>query len=246
MEIRPDASVDEAVFVLVDQTTLFDKRLQDQIISVARSKLEPGNHIYLAKFSAFVDGYYNDWLFEATLDRPLNESQRYDVRKSTLLRLDNCLKKQKKYVRRKIRKSLEGAFLRKGNSIPKSDILFALKDFSENVIKEFPARHKIVILASDMLENSSVTSFYRHGHLRTIDPSYELRKVEKAGLFGDFGGADVYVIGTGIVSDPSRRRVGYKDTKSLMQLKKFWRRYFENSNARLVEMGTPALKHPLR
>jgi len=245
LDIRPEMQIDEAVFVLLDQTTLFDRRLKDQIVSMARSRLRPGNHVYLAKFSAFVNGYYNDWLFDATLDRPLSESQRYEIRKSTLSRLDNCLKKQKKYIRKKIKKSLENAFLKEEEHIPKSDILFALKDFSENVIKKLSAKRKIVIIASDMLENSSVTSFYHNGHLRTIDPEHELKKVEKAGLFGDFDGAEVYVIGAGIINDHHRNRIGYKDTRSLMRLKKFWQKYFEYSKARLIEMGAPALKHSL-
>lgn len=58
-------------------------------------------------------------------------------------------------------------------------------------------------------------------------------------MLGDFSGADIYVMGAGVV--PENGKAVYRDPKTMQALKSFWRSYFEKSNAVLVEFGQPAL-----
>lgn len=139
----------------------------------------------------------------------------------------------------KHKKSIEGSF--GTNDIAKSDILYALKDFAKSVIAPLNAKRKIVILASDMLENSAITSFYANNAVRQIDSNKELSIVAKNDLFGDFGGAEVFIIGAGISSKKS-----YVNPKMLASLTNFWQEYFAKSNATLKNIGTPALKSAIR
>ena len=99
-----------------------------------------------------------------------------------------------------------------------------------------------MILASDMLENSSITSFYANNAVRQIDAKNELKKVGDSDFFADFGNADVFVIGTGITKNYKK----YINAKQLSSFSKFWSEYFEKSNARLVDFGTPALKSVIK
>lgn len=244
-EAKPSGAMNTAIFVLIDETTLFDDKLKQQVISNVQSKMAPANYIYIAKFSAFIDGHYNEKVFDFLLDVPLTPEQRHYERKDVLGKVDKCLKDQVRYVYNQVNSSVMGSFLEPGNEIAKSDVLYALQDFGKNVIAQTDANEKIVLLVSDMLENSTITSFYSKGTARLIEPSSELKKVEKSDLFSDFGGAKVYVIGAGIVSNDKKSGT-YRDPKILASLKNFWEQYFQQSNARLIEMGQPALKQPIR
>ncbi len=63
-------------------------------------------------------------------------------------------------------------------------------------------------------------------------------------LISDFGGASLYVVGTGIVT--GKNSTTYRDPKILISLKNFWEEYFSKSNANLVELGQPALKNDIK
>lgn len=117
-----------------------------------------------------------------------------------------------------------------------------MQDFSVNVIAPIETKRKIVILASDMLENSTITSFYANNTIRQISPSKELNTIKTSGLFGNFGGAEMYVVGAGMTNGAKK----YVDPKKLNALKSFWSDYFASSNANLKYFGTPALKTAIR
>ncbi len=239
---KPASTAEKAIFVLIDETTLFDESLKEQIINNALKFAEQGNHIFIAKFSAFLHDRYNEVLFDFTLDFPLNQEQRYETNKSVLAKFDKCLKDQLGYVKKNISESIKNAFLKKGDNVAKSDVLYALKDFAQNTISIDEAHDKIVLIASDMLENSSVTSFYSKGKPRLIDSKKELGFVDKNGLFADFGAAKIYIVGAGLNESDK----AYVNPQILNSLDSFWREYFKKSNATLIEMGTPSLKREIK
>lgn len=114
-------------------------------------------------------------------------------------------------------------------------------------MRQSKAQHKIVLLVSDMLENSSVTSFYANQAVRQINADKELKLVADNQLYGDFGGARVYVIGAGLLAEDAKHPKGiYRSTQTMQALSKFWTGYFQKSNAELVEFGQPALLNPIR
>ena len=233
-------TLNTAVFILIDETTVFDENLKKQVWDNALKFVHAGNYIYVAKFSAFINNNYNTKVFDFSLDFPLAEKDRYNARKDTLAKLDKCLNDQYMFVGQGTQKAIFESFQNTANTISKSDILFALKDFGENIIEPTKAQRKIVILASDMLENSSISSFYSNGAVRLITPKEEIDKVTKNSLFSHFGGSEVYIVGAGLVSSPKGDT--YRDPKKLVALKDFWDAYFQKSHAKLVEMGQPSLK----
>ncbi len=242
--VKPNVAIERAVFVLVDETTIFNEKLQEQIIKNTLSKIAPANYIYIGKFSAFINNHYNEKMFEFKIDTPLSSDQRYYERKDTLAKIDKCLKDQQGYVSGQIVQSIKKSFLNPNDDIAKSDVLYALQDFGQNVISQVEAKEKIVILASDMLENSTITSFYAKGATRLIQPETELNKIEKSNLFSNFDNSKIYVIGTGLISSKDNNKT-YRDPKILASLKDFWTKYFVKSNGNLVEMGQPALKNDI-
>lgn len=243
-ESKPDAKINKAIFVLIDETTFFNANLQEQILKNSIKYIEPGNYIYVAKFSAFIGNHYNEKVFDFNVDKPLDEKQRYNERKDSLKKIDKCLKDQIGFAKAQTIDNIKKSFLKPDENIAKSDIFYALEDFGKNVISQIEADEKIVILASDLLENSTISSFYSKGTTRLIDSKKELQIVEKNNLFSDFGNSSLYVIGTGIVTGKNSKT--YRDPKILMSLKSFWEEYFKNSNANLVELGQPALKNDLK
>lgn len=107
------ANIDTAVFVLIDETTHFDNKLQNQILSNALSFAKSSNHLFIGKFSALINGGYNQSLFEFTIDTPLSDDERYDISKSLLTRVDKCLKDQIGFVRKSVENAINIAFSEK-------------------------------------------------------------------------------------------------------------------------------------
>lgn len=239
---KPNENIDRAIFILIDETTLFNNSLKEQIIRNTLSKISPSNYIYIGKFSAFIDNHYNEKVFEFKLDTPLTSDERYNERKDILSKIDKCLLDQKKYVENQIVQKVEESFLKPNEDISKSDIFYALKDFGENVISKVDANEKVVILASDMLENSTITSFYSKGTTRFIKSEEELKKIEKANLISNFDNSKIYIIGAGLISSKDNNKT-YRDPKILSSLKDFWTQYFNKSNGKIIEMGQPSLKN---
>ena len=208
------------LFILVDQTTPFDAMLQGLATENAGRLIQPGSAYVVATFSSFGQGRYMQVLSAGTLEQPIDESLRNSIGMKVLRTFDARM----------------------------LDILSALKELSSRV-RQSGARDMIVFVLSDMLENSSISSFYANHNVRAIDPSVEIKKVEAAQQFGDFGGARVFVLGAGLVQgDGSARRDRgvYRDPKTMAKLRTFWELYFARSNAQLVDFGAPALLSPVR
>ena len=93
-----------------------------------------------------------------------------------------------------------------------------------------------------MIENSSLANFYQNRTLRKIDPAKEFQNVTSKGFLANLGGADVYVIGAGVLPGDTN---SYRDPVRLMALQSFWAAYFGHSNARLRGFGKPMLPGPI-
>jgi hypothetical protein len=224
--------------VLIDQTAYLDARLRQIVRETVDRLLRPGVNLSIATFSAYLQGRYLDVLVSGLAEAPIDARQRDFVSKRDLRQNEECLSDQLVFARRLAAKSLDAAFEGIDPNIPRSDIFAALRDLSRRV-DNAPANARIVIVVSDMLENSSITSFYQAGRLRTIDVSAELRKVAAAGIRADFHEAQVFVIGAGGISERSSDDRSYRDPHALLALEEFWRRWFAASHAELIEFGKP-------
>lgn len=245
-KISPQTTtIDSELFVVIDQTALFDGGLKQSIADNIRPFLKPGNAFSVTQFSAFTQSHYTDVLVSGKLEPGLEKAKRDDISKPVLSKFDKCIIAQPRLAGQLIGKAMKTTFASSSSDIAKSDVFASLKDISGKV-RQSPAQHKVVLLASDMLENSSITSFYAKQMVRQIDPEKELKLVENNQLFADFGGARVYVIGAGLLAEDSKRQKGvYRSTQTMQALSRFWGEYFKKSNAELVEFGQPALLNPI-
>lgn len=238
---------DTELFVAIDQTTPLDPALKQMVANNVRPFLTPNHGFTLVTFSAYTQGHYTEVAATGSLDRLLTPEQRNDVSKPMLLKFDLCTRRQPQQAAQLVGDALRNAYSRTSTDIAKSDVLASLKSISA-LVHASKAKNKVVLLVSDMMENSSVSSFYANqGHaVRKIDANKELELTEKNALLGDFDGARVYVIGAGLLPDDSKNAKAYRDPQTMNALAGFWAAYLNKSNAKLVEFGQPALLRPVQ
>lgn len=243
---NPNPAPGLELFVAIDQTTPLDDNLKRQIQEVIGAQLKPGNAYSLFTFSAYSQGRYLNLVSHGELERGLPEAVRNDTGAKALRQFDACLSGQQRYVAQLLGKQLQQALGNSSDTLAKSDVLASLKEISSRIMQS-RAQNRVVLLVSDMLENSSVTSFYASRAVRKLDPAAELAKVEREKLLASFAGARVYVIGAGLIAEDSKQAKGvYRDPVTMQSLQTFWRRFIEKSGGKLVEFGQPALLGPIR
>ncbi|MDB5762228.1 MAG: hypothetical protein JWQ21_1223 [Herminiimonas sp.] len=235
------------IVVAIDQTTLLDMTLRQEVADNVKPFLV-GNHGFaILTFSAFSQGRYVQVVTSGKIEGGIPEQARNDISKPLLSKFDSCLKKQPQQAMQVVGNALRSAFDGASTQLAKSDVMASFKAISSKV-KNLPAKEKIVLIVSDMLENSSVSSFYtdKGASVRKIDPIKEMKLATDNDLLGDFGGAKVYVIGTGLLPDDATKAKKYRDPKTMQALASFWKNYFEKSDGKLVELGQPALLSPIK
>jgi|APSaa5957512535_1039671.scaffolds.fasta_scaffold96520_2 hypothetical protein len=232
--------LDRELFVLIDQTLHFNDKIKSQVNSKIQSFLREGDLLVLATFSANAEGRYSEVVMRGRLDRNLPDNQRYKTSKAKLTRLDACFQQQEIAVRQLTVDSLNKAFGESTSELPKTEIVGNLVTLSRDIMAVRESEHAVVLIVSDMLENSNITSFYGQRKLRNLDVEVELEKIEKAGMISSFNEAVVYVIGAGFTA-----KGNYRSAKTLSLLEDFWREYFEKSGGVVKGFGTPALFVPL-
>jgi len=233
---NPNPTVEKELFILVDQTTPLDKNMMIYTYKNMIKFIKNGYAVTIVSFSANAKGKYTDVPYSGSLEALLPDNAKYEIAKKKLRKYQACMNGQYKYAKKKATKALVRTLKGANKKLPHSDILKSLDDIAEHIIKPSKAKEKVVLLVSDMMEHSSITSFYAKGSLRRIDTKKEMAKLQKSGYTADFDGARVYVIGAGMVGKNS-----YRDSKTLKALTSFWETYFKASNARLQAIGTPML-----
>lgn len=246
-QLPPFPPTARELMVVIDQTTPLSPALQQAVANHLKPFLVAGNSFSIVVFSAYTQGHYTDVLASGKLDALLPGDARNDISKPVLAKLDLCQQRQPQQAAQVAGQALRAAYQGTSGTIAKSDIYASLKAIS-SVIKQSPAQDKVVLVVSDMLENSSVANFYaeRGRAVRNVVTARELRAVEDNRLLADFGGARVYVIGAGLLAEDAAHSKSYRDPKTMQSLQAFWNAYFSKSNARLVEFGQPALLNPIR
>lgn len=233
---NPNPAVEKELFILVDQTTPLDKNMMIYTYKNMMKFIKNGYGVTIASFSANANGKYTDVAYAGKLEALLSESAKHDIAKKTLHKYQGCMNGQYKYAKKKATKSLVRTLKGANKKLPHSDILKSLDDIAKHIIGSSKASKKVVLLVSDMIEHSSITSFYHAGTIKNIDVNTEMNKLKSSGHLTDFSGADIYVIGTGVIG-----KNGYRDAKTLKRLTDFWERYFAVTHANLKALGTPML-----
>jgi hypothetical protein len=239
--IATDMTPRSEVLILFDRTTTLPTDVSASIQRHLAEMLSPGVKFTVASFSTYSAYEHNRIELTVAVDPELPEADRAGYGMGALRRLDRCLAQQLQTSARRLRDSLETLFNSANNESPRSDIAGAISAFSENVAQS-RAPSKTVIVISDMLENSSVSSFYRNGEMRVIDPTAELQRIESAGLTAQLEGARVFVIGAGLVPEDVR---SMRSNDEMRALREFWTVYFELAGATSIQIGQPLLVTPI-
>jgi hypothetical protein len=232
----PKDAAQKELFILVDQTTVLDKNMMIYTYKNMIKFIKNGYGVTIASFSANANGKYTDVAYSGRLEALLPKSAKHDIAKKKLRKYQGCMNGQYKYAKKKATKALVRVLKGANKKLPHSDIIKSLNDIAKYIIKPSKSHDKTILLVSDMIEHSSITSFYAKGSLRKINTSLEMKKVKKSSYMTDFNGAKVFVIGTGMVGKNS-----YRDSSTLKALTKFWESYFQLNNAELHAIGTPML-----
>ena len=225
------------LFILVDKTMAHSfsqdsrKAIYDSVIRF----IQPGDKVKFIEFSSFARDSFTKVDFNGQLDIPLQENVRDEIKKSALRSFDTCLLKQRNYMYGKLGQLFKVAFEAQDQQT-NTELMGTLVDIGNQAIVSSKVERKVVVLLSDMLENSDITSFYSHNHTRIIEPLVELQKVEKANMFANFNNADIYIIGTGMTANNQ-----YVSAQKMAQLETFWRDYFKHSNSKIIGFGKPML-----
>lgn len=231
------------IFLLVDQTTPIDETIRSSVLDAVGRLAAPGSSFTVAKFSEFAPGHAAAITAAGTIEQSVPAAQRDSIGVRLLHNLDQCLAAQAVYGKRIAVESAQAALASSHGSFAHSDVMASLRQLSATVSAS-PARERIVILVSDMLEHSSATSFYERKMLRTIDPRSELSIARNQHLTGDFRGARIFVIGAGAIA-PDQAGT-YRSAAAIDALQSFWNAWFHLSNARLAGFGEPNLMTPIQ
>jgi len=200
-----------------------------------------GDSVRLYQFSAFLQEHYLSLQFAGLLEPPLEGRVRGRIGSNSLKQLDTCLSQQTTFFRQRFGQQFVASFGGPETDIARSEILSSLHKIGTDMAAR-PMNERVVLLISDMLENSNVTSFYRSGRVRDINPQAELDKARA--LTTDFGGARFYVHGAGLIGGQAAG--SYRAGDTMLKLEQFWREYLTQSNASLHGFGTPELTVELR
>ena len=237
----------EHTVVLLDETTLFDSTQQQHIQQQLLSLVRDGASVEVISFSAFMQGRYSTPRLKLRLAAPIDEATRRDMRKDDVKDFDVCLMVSRKRAASAMRQVLSEYYGRMSADLAKSDILGVLKEVGDSVVPRITARDKRIVLVSDMLENSDITSFYTKGAPREIRPAEELARAKAKGMQTDLRQAKLYVIGAGVVPPKNAANVSdtYRSNAVMGALKEFWKQQIEASNGSLVAFGQPLLLSPI-
>ncbi len=242
----PAIPPDRELFILIDQTTIFDETLKRTAEENVVGFLGPNSSYQVIVFSAFSQGRYTTPVIQGTIEPAFPVKARDSVSERRLAALDKCLAAQQPWAERQVVEVMGRSFAQASPDLAKSDILAAIRDVALAMAAS-PAKRKVLFLVSDMLENSSITSFYGPGgRVRLVAPERELALTAKADMFAQLTGATVDVMGAGLLAPDVSKQAGYRDPKTMEALRTFWQQYFVKSGGVPDQFGEPDLLAPIR
>jgi len=231
-----------ALFIVADESVGFDKNMIMRANEMMVEWLDSGRAIEVIRFSSGVKGRYTEVVTSGRLDPEASEDFVNDLKRSELGKFQKLHRQQLRMAKVQAQKALLSIIQSSNKSVPYSDIVSNMMHVSLH-IKNVKAKRKVVLVISDMFENSSVTTFYSKGHVKNINPMREMKKVAEAGMQADFGeNVTVYVLGLGYFwSGEGSGKEKYLDPKRASKVSDFWKQYFEAGHAQIGEIGMPLM-----
>ena len=225
--------------VLIDRTVQLDPALNSKIALRAARAVRPGDRVRIVSFSALTESDFTTEEFYGDLDREPSEDELEDDIPARLIgAAQKCFARQRENARNKVREVVEHLLANPTPSAQRSQIMLALTNASRSLLRRATA-DRIVLIVSDMLENSDIVSFYRGGALEALDVDRTVSLARRSHLLGDFSNARLFVAGAGAV--PAGGAV--RSVNSRQRLYAFWRAWFGASNGQLppAAWGDPDL-----
>ncbi|MTI08778.1 hypothetical protein [Curvivirga aplysinae] len=229
------------LIVLVDQTVKLPKQLQEHSYKTILKFLRPGDEVKVISFSANAEGNYTEVGLIGQLDTKLSDDDRFDVPKKQLAKLDHCYQLQQQSLKKAIGKELINIFKGADSNLPHTELLYNLDRLSRTYYSETRSQERYLLIISDMMEHSALTTFYASGQIRDLNAEKELEKLRGASLSNSFDQTKVYVIGAAY-----KQKKDYSSGLKIQKLQSFWEAYFNYGAASLVGFGTPTLLTPIQ
>ncbi|MEA2999913.1 MAG: hypothetical protein QOK17_1746 [Sphingomonadales bacterium] len=231
------------VLVLIDQTILAPPVVRQQLADEIGRLAIGGTRVSVGSFSAYAGNNFPRILGAFLFEPDIQPSKLQDVGMRSRRAMSACVVSERSTALLEAQNLVANVLNGGQPSLGHSDILSSLQQFSARV-RSSPLGQRYLILVSDMLENSSTTSFYARNTVRAIDPGRELGRVQAAGLLADFGNAKVLVLGAGLL--PSTINAPMRTDDVMRRLETFWRAYFSASHALVAGFGKPILLAPIQ
>lgn len=230
--------------ILIDQTARFDDKLKKELLRKALEYIRRGDRITAASFSAYANKHYTELVFSGALDRPLPDTALKDIPIKHAKSYKRCLSTQWSKGRKLMAERILVATTSPGDEYDFShtELVGTINTLTKDLLQKSKRRERILLIFSDMFENSHTTTFFSKGKVRQINPDTELAKIKKAGMIPDLTGIRIYVIGGGWLEDGSL----YQDSRKIKALRIFWEKFFTAAGATLEGFGEPMLLTDIR
>lgn len=226
-------------FILIDRTIQLDTVLGAKIAVRAARAVQPGDRVRIISFSALTQSNFTTDEFFGDLDRePSEDELENDIPARLVGAARKCFSRQRENARNKLRDTLEHLLATPAAETQRSQIMMALSNASRSLLRHTRTR-KIMLVVSDMLENSDIISFYRGGALDALDVDRAMALARRSNLLGDFSGATLFVAGAAAVPPDGPVRT----VKARQRLYAFWEKWFVASKGEmpLASWGDPDL-----
>lgn len=238
---QPSPEPREALFVLIDDSVGFDDNVNRRVTDMVVRWLQPGRHVEVLTFAAHISGHYAEVIMSGDVEPVPGDDFTDDLKRSERGKFEHCIRQQLPLARQALAATVQTALSKQDKGVSNSDLLVNISR-AANRVAASKAPKKTVLVVSDMLENSTITSFYAGGKVRGIDASAELAKAEKAGVMAEFGGADVFIFGLGyLAANGPAAKDTYLDPKRSQPLTQFWKEYVNRSHGHIREIGVPLM-----
>ncbi|CUB04219.1 hypothetical protein [Marinomonas fungiae] len=235
-EVKPSKPLRDIV-VMVDQTVNLDSTLKKSVHRQLQQLVTKGDRVRVVSFSANAQGRYTDISFDGQFDQDLPTNERNAMNRTALRKFDNCMEMQGSKAIELVHKQLKGSFHDSDQIYPKTELVGSLLNVAEAVFADIDSERTILILVSDMLENSDVSSFYSRGHVKSIDAEQEFAKYSASIPQGALHNTEVFVIGGGYVQGGQ----AYSSQAAIRSLEDFWHKVIAQAGGQLVKFGSPQL-----
>ncbi len=232
------------LFILLDQTVKFDQKIAMNLKEKTGEFIRPGDKITIVSFSANANGHFTEVVFTGALERPLPEKARSNTPMRQIKAYKNCMKAQNTNGKTFIAMSMVKALTLPGDDydFTNTELIGTINMLARDLIGKSDIKDRILLVYSDVLENSALTTFFKKGEIRKISPKAEMTKVKKAKMIPDLSGTKVYVIWGGWIGEGKP----YLDSRKLNALKGFWEAFFAASGSTLEGFGQPVLLTELK